>query len=183
MKKVSWFTTLIIVLGLTNLNAQETKFGIKGGLNFAQITGANSLKSDRKTDFNVGVMAEIPISEKFSFQPELLYSKQGSSVNLDYLNIPLLGKYYLTEGLSIQAGPQIGFLLSANTNGVNVKRSFKTFDFGVDVGLGYQFKNGLSLGARYNYGLSNISTGAANQYASTKIKNEVFQVSIGYFLF
>ncbi|CAM1373076.1 porin family protein [Tenacibaculum xiamenense] len=183
MKKKLSFTILIIVLGFTGLNAQESKFGIKGGLNFAQITGANSLKSDRKTDFNLGIMAEIPIVEKFFFQPELLYSRQGSSVNLDYLNIPLLGKYYLTEGLNIQAGPQIGFLLSADTNGVNVKSNFKTLDFGVDFGLGYQFKNGLNLGAKYNYGLSNLSTGVANEYAGTKIKNEVFQLSIGYFLF
>lgn len=181
MKKV--LLVALLVLGLTNLNAQETKFGIKGGINFAQITGANSLNTERITDFNIGVMAEIPISEKFSFQPELLYSKQGSSVNFDYLNIPLLVKYYVIEGLSITAGPQVGYLLSANTSGVNVKSSFKTIDFGVSVGLSYQFKNGLSLGARYNRGLSNISTGVATQYASTKIKNEVFLLSIGYFLF
>lgn len=181
MKKV--LLSALLVLGLTNLNAQETKFGIKGGLNFAQIRGANSLNNDRITDFNVGVMAEIPISEKFSFQPELLYSKQGSSVNLDYLNLPLLGKYYLLEGLSIEAGPQVGYLLSANANDVNVKSSFKTIDFGVNFGLGYKFKNGLSLGARYNRGLSNISNGVATEFSSTKIKNEVFQISIGYFLF
>ena len=62
-------------------------------------------------------MAEIPIANRFSFQPELLYSGQGSSVNLNYLNIPLMAKYNLTKEFSLEAGPQIGFLLSANTSG------------------------------------------------------------------
>ncbi len=74
----------------------------------------------------LGVVAEIMVSDMFAVQPELIYSSQGSdyeesdegfdfsgTVKLDYLNIPVMAKYYVAEGFSVEAGPQVGFLLSA----------------------------------------------------------------------
>ena len=176
---------VLTVLGFTNVNAQEIKFGAKGGLNFASISGDNTKGIDVVTSFNFGVLSEIPISEKFSFQPELMYSGQGYSFNdntiaLSYLNIPLMGKYYLTKGLSIEAGPQIGFLLAAKNEKIDVKDSFNTFDFGVNFGLGYKLDNGLNFGARYNLGLTDINN---LDNSSSKDKNGVFQLSVGYFFF
>lgn len=176
---------VLTVLGFLNVNAQEIKFGAKGGLNFANISGDNTKGIDVVTSFNVGVVSEIPISEKFSFQPEIMYSGQGYSfddntVALSYLNIPLMGKYYLTKGLSLEAGPQIGFLLAAKNEKTNVKDSFNTFDFGVNFGLGYKLDNGLNFGARYNLGLTDINN---VEGSSNKNKNSVFQLSVGYFFF
>lgn len=184
MKKVL-LVIVIVVLGLSNINAQEIKFGAKGGLNFASISGDNAGDIELVTAFNFGVLAEIPITEKFSFQPELLYSGQGYSfdddtVALNYLNVPLMGKYYLTKGLSLEAGPQIGFLLSAKNDKADVKDSFNAIDFGVNFGLGYKFNNGLNFGARYNLGLSDINN---IDGPSDKNKNGVFQLSVGYFFF
>lgn len=174
---------VITVFGLVSAEAQGIKFGVKGGLNFATISGDNTDGSDLVTGLHFGVLAEIPISEKFSFQPELMYSGQGTSFNdyatdLSYLNIPLMGKYYLTKGLSLEAGPQLGFLLSAKTDDSDVKDLFKTVDFGVNFGLGYKLENGLNFGARYNLGLSNIN--AIDNYSN---KNGVMQLSVGYFFF
>ena len=184
MKKVL-LVIVVTVLGLGKTNAQEVQFGVKGGLNFASINGDNSGKFDHVTSFNFGVMAEIPISTKFSFQPELLYSRQGFSVGknvneLNYLNIPLMGKYYLTEGLSLEAGPQIGFLLSAKNKSIDVKDSFNKLDFGINLGIGYKLDNGLSFNARYNQGLSNVNDVSG---LTDKNRNGVFQVSVGYFFF
>ena len=176
---------VVTVLGFASVNAQEIKFGAKGGLNFATVTGDNTKGIDVVTSFNFGVVSEIPVSEKFSFQPELMYSGQGYSFNdntieLSYLNIPLMGKYYLTKGLSVEAGPQVGFLLAAKNEKTNVKDSFNTFDFGVNFGLGYKLDNGLNFGVRYNLGLTDINN---VDNASAKNKNSVFQVSVGYFFF
>ena len=184
MKKIL-LLAVVTVLGFTNVNAQEIKFGAKGGLNFASISGDNTKGIDAVTSFNFGVLSEIPISDKFSFQPELMYSGQGYSFNdntiaLSYLNIPLMGKYYLTKGLSIEAGPQIGFLLSAKNEKTDVKDSFNTFDFGVNFGLGYKLDNGLNFGVRYNLGLTDINN---LDNSSSKNKNGVFQISVGYFFF
>lgn len=176
---------VITVLGFVNGNAQDIKFGAKGGLNFANISGDNSSELGTVTAFHFGVLGEIPVSEKFSFQPELLFSGQGFSIGkdvvaLNYLNVPLIGKYYVTKGLSLEAGPQIGFLLSAKNEGTDAKNSFKSVDYGVNVGLGYKLKSGLNFGARYNLGLSNINN---INGVSDKNRNGVIQVSVGYLFF
>ena len=187
MKKIL-LLAVVTVLGFTNVTAQKIKFGAKGGLNFANVYGDNSSKSETVTAFNFGLMSEIPISQKFSFQPEIMFSGQGYSfeggdgnlVALNYLNVPLMGKYYVVKGLSLEAGPQLGFLLSAKNESTNVKDSFKSFDFGVNFGLGYKLNNGLNFGARYNLGLTNIND---SEITSDKYRNGVIQVSIGYFFF
>ena len=95
--------------------------GIKGGLNVSNFMGDIDDQSIR-TSIHLGLVSEIVVSDKFSLQPELLYSGQGSSDGgvqgfsrnkLSYLTLPIMGKFAVTEGLSFQAGPQIGFLLSA----------------------------------------------------------------------
>ena len=184
MKKIL-VLAVFTVLGFANVNAQEIKFGVKGGLNFSTVSGKNTEKIDYVTSYNIGVVSEIPLSEKFSFQPEVMYSRQGYSlgdniVALNYLNIPLMGKYYVTKGFSLEAGPQAGFLLSAKNEKTNVKDSFNTFDFGVNFGLGYKLENGLNFGVRYNLGLTDINN---VDNSSFKNKNRAFQVSVGYFFF
>ncbi|WP_299256371.1 porin family protein [uncultured Aquimarina sp.] len=187
MKKVV-LITIITVLGLLNMNAQDFNLGVKGGLNFATLTGENNSEIGWTTDFNLGVMAEVKISDKFSFQPELMYSGQGYGSDFDsegitalnYLNVPLMLKYYMTKGLSLEAGPQIGFLLSTKGGTNTNKDLFKTTDFGVNFGLGYKLDNGLYFSARYNLGLTDINN---IDGISDKNKNGVFQLSIGYFIF
>ncbi|WP_111706244.1 porin family protein [Lutibacter citreus] len=189
MKKVL-LIAVITILGLTNVNAQDINFGIKGGLNFASISGDNTENIDPVTAFNLGIMSEIQISNKFSFQPELMFSGVGYSIEddtvaLNYLNIPLMAKYYLTKGFSVEAGPQIGYLLSAKNESVDIKDSFNSVDFGLNVGIGYKLDNGLNFGARYNFGLSDINKSDVeniNGFTGNN-KNSALQISIGYFFF
>ena len=184
MKKILTIVAFAF-FGAATVQAQEVNFGLKGGLNFADLVGDNSSANSQLTAFHVGAMAEIPLTEKFSFQPEVLFSGQGTSINdnileMRYLNVPLIGKYYLTKGFSLEAGPQVGFLLSAKNEGLNVKQNFKNVDFGLNVGLGYKLENGLNFGARYNFGLSDINDVKG---VSNKTRSSVLQASVGYFFF
>ena len=187
MKKIL-VLAVVTVLGFTNVTAQKIKFGAKGGINIANIKGDNTSSLDPVAAFNLGLMAEIPISQKFSFQPEVMFSGQGYSfegsdgniVALNYLNVPLMAKYYVLKGLSLEAGPQIGYLLSAKNEGTNVKDGFKKVDFAANLGVGCKLKNGINFGARYNFGLSNINDASGD---SNKFRNSVFQLSVGYFFF
>ena len=191
MKKLLLFVS-IAVFGFWNINAQDVKFGAKAGVNFANISGDETGGLDSRTAFHVGVVAEIGISEKFSFQPELMYSQQGFKMSvfgidatgeLDYLNLPLMAKYYVADGFSLEAGPQVGFLMSAKAKAEgeseDLKDVTKGIDFGLDFGLGYKMDNGLNFGARYNLGLSNINDGEGSD--EFKNQNAVIQLSIGYF--
>lgn len=138
--------------------------------------------SKSKAGFHVGALAEIFINEKFSVQPEILYSSQGvkgkgsdsSKNNLDYINVPIMAKYYVIDGLSLQAGPQIGFNVKAKSAGEDIKDLINTVDFGLNFGAGYEIAMGIFVDARYNLGLSKV----AKEIKSSK--NGVFQLSVGY---
>lgn len=208
MKKIVLSVAAIMAFGFAS--AQEVKFGVKGGANFSTLTGdIENVKSI--VGFQVGGFAEIKISEKFAIQPELLYSAQGTQsdesdedgsferkLSLGYLNIPVMAKFYVAEKFSLEAGPQIGFLLSAKEKAegsiggenisveADVKDGHKSIDFGVNFGAGYDFTENLSVGIRYNLGLSNIyetgdDSGEEIEIESdAKVKNSVFSLSVGY---
>lgn len=186
MKKI--ILTAVAVCAFSFANAQETKFGAKVALNVATLTGdvenASSL-----IGFQIGGFAEFKISDKFAIQPELLFSTQGATVesegtevdfNLSYLNIPIMAKYYASPKFSIELGPQIGFLTSAKGKAmgvsVDVEEFFKSTDFGLNFGAGYDFTNKFSAGVRYNLGLSNI----ADDSGGDSVQNSVFSISLGY---
>ena len=188
MKKL-FLVTVIAVLGLSNVNAQDIKFGAKAGLNFAFITGDNAKDLDPTTNFHFGVMSEIKLSDKFSLQPELIYSGQGADTNiasegiigLNYLNLPLIGKYFVTERLSLEAGPQIGLAISHKEEFDSGFDLFDTsgefdpqsFDWGVNFGGGFKTNTGITLGIRYHLGLGDI-------YDEGSPKNRVWNFSIGF---
>lgn len=204
MKKVI-LCGAIALFGFLSANAQEVKFGVKAGVNLATI-GGDVEDADGRTSFHVGGVAEIMISDKFSVQPELLYSAQGlqseysetimgselkfeEKLKLDYINLPIMAKFYVAEGLSIEAGPQVGFLISAESEVEasyqgesenetdDVKDAFKSIDFAAGIGLGYKLDSGLNFSARYTLGLANIAEDAGDD---SSIQNNVLQVSLGY---
>ena len=189
MKKIT--LSIIAVLAFGFANAQGVKFGVKGGISLTNLTGDDIEDNSSKVGFLVGGFAEIKLTEKFAIQPELLFATQGTKFeadgddlkyNLNYLNVPVMAKFYVADKFSLEAGPQIGFLLSAKAKAgdedEDVKDFFKSVDFGVNFGAGYDFTENLSAGVRYNLGLANIlDTEEGND---TKIKNSVFSLAVGY---
>lgn len=191
MKRILLLTGILIWI---NLNAQSSKreegitFGIKGGLNVSDFLG--DIKNNTfRTSVHLGVFSEIMISDNFSLQPELLYSGQGYSGRVlpgfsrskyDYINFPVLAKIYIAKKISIEAGPQIGFLVSAKEKTSDDKITIpnqKTVDFGLNLGLAYDLKNGVFFQTRYNLGLSNINSGSTEN--SIEYNNSVIQLSVG----
>ena len=185
MKKLILFAALAIFV-IANSNAQDINFGAKAGVNFASITGDDTDGFASRTSIHAGLVVEIVISETFSFQPEVLYSGQGATedsgdgeLNLDYINVPLMAKFYVAEGFSLEAGPQVGFLMSAEVDGEDIKDYVKGIDFGVNFGIGYKMEGGLNFGARYNLGLSNGNDDP--EFPDDSLKNSVIQAYVGFF--
>lgn len=188
MKKANLIIILSLAAASTVFAQAQFSVGLKGGLNFAKFDASDfggSLKN--KTGFHGGAFALIKLT-KIGIQPELIFSQQGSKVtfngadlesNFDYFNIPIIIKLYTVAGINIQAGPQFGFLSKAEIDGDNVKDSFKNSDTSLALGLGWDLPFGLTVDARYNLGLSDIEDGAA----ADAVKNQVFQLSVGYKLF
>lgn len=166
MKKIILAAMAVMVFGFAN--AQKTRFGVKGGLNISTVVGGDVDDTKALVGFHVGGFAEIHVVQRFFIQPELLFSAQGTKVDLplgndldiklNYLNIPVLAKYYIVDKkFSVEAGPQLGILLSAKADGENVKDNLRSADLGFNLGAGYNFTDNLSVGLRYTIGLSPLS--------------------------
>ena len=230
MKKIILAAFSLFVFGAAHA---QLKFGVKAGVNFASISNSYSglgsdFNEDYKTSvgFNAGGFVEIKLSDKFALQPEVLFSMEGakltsssndgvgfsssssSKIHLDYINVPVMLKFYPIHKLFVEAGPQVGFLVSAKSkdkssdtetdfDGVvtttstsqttDVKGFYKSIDFGVNVGVGYEFTDMIYANLRYNIGLSDISKNGnvdgvdLGIYGDVfKTKNNVLSLSVGF---
>ena len=187
MKKLL-FAAAIAVFGFSTVNAQDLSFGAKVGANFASVGGDDSDDLDGKTAFHVGAVINIGISEKFAIQPELVYSTQGYTASfdgvdvtgkLDYINLPILVDYTIISGLSIQAGPQIGFnikdeMVADDVDDVSLDLDAESIDIAGALGAQFKMGSGLFFQARYTFGFSEI-------VEDVDIKNNVFSLGVGYF--
>jgi len=176
MMKKLMILLLMIVFSVQTFS-QGLDFGIKAGMNFANITDATGLTN--KTGFVVGVFAGVKLNDKLGVQGDLLYSQQGAEfdageIDLNYVIIPIVIKYYITESLNLQAGPQFGFVVDDNikevVNGISEAESF---DLSAVIGAGFEFPFGIRVSGRYNIGLTDIMKLGDG-------KNAVATVAVGY---
>lgn len=189
MKK-NLITICVILIATFSANAQIFKLGIKSGINYANQTGTDitvnstNYKTEAISNFHIGLLAEVKLGERFSLQPEVLYSTQGAKYDaigvvndftndIGYLSIPVMAKINLNNTFSLEFGPQASFLMSKkNEVSINSIKNQKDIDFGAGAGLGIRVTKSLFLQGRYVVGLSEISPEA-------KVKNSVVQISGG----
>jgi len=190
MKKI--ILSAIAIMAFAFTNAQSTRFGIKGGLNLSTVVGGDVENTKSIVGFHVGGLAEIHVVEKFYIQPEVLFSAQGTKaddlgsdidIKLNYLNIPVIAKYYIVDKkFNVEAGPQLGILLSAKAEDFDIKDDTKSVDFGFNVGAGYSFTDNLSIGLRYTIGLSPLWDDDidSSEELYNSAKNSNLQLSLAY---
>lgn len=220
MKTNNLFLAAVVALAsFSTTIAQETDFGIKAGVNYSTLSGNEGGETNYLLGFHAGLVAEIMINPIFAVQPELLYSMEGAEssfsleeedmsfsgeqkIKLGYIQFPVMLKYFATDAFSLQAGPQVGYLVSAkneykfsssfaddldlNESGTeDIREEVKKVAFGVNFGLGYEIDDSLFLQARYHLGLADIDSTQEDPNEEfdidfPKIKNSGFQLSVGY---
>ncbi len=128
MKKLA----LVILAGISFASANaQFQFGAKAGANFSTITGSDAADNSTLVNFNAGIFLRLPLVDRLSIQPELVYSVQGAkasgsseSNHLNYFNIPILLKYAAGAGFAVETGPQLGFLLGAHDKLITQSENF-----------------------------------------------------------
>ncbi len=183
---------LFLSLGSSAALTQDMRFGAKAGISLFNTTtsfsgGGFSVEatSDRRLGFAAGAYAIIPINDRFSFQPELMFVQKGGKMTDDdfffedddffedeggtselifnYLDIPLLVRFDIPVEASaapyLTAGPVLGILLSGrekfNGESTSIADELKSLNFGLSLGAGLAF-NQFHVDLRYEIGLSNI---------------------------
>jgi hypothetical protein len=117
---------------------------------------------------------------------DILGANAKAILQSQYVDVPVLLKGNF-GGFQIFAGPQISYLAQSNLKttagvlGINllnkdidVTSQFNRWDVGLTGGIGYQFSNGLSLSASYDYGLSKIDV-----HQNVNAFNRAIKVGIG----
>lgn len=201
MKK--FFTVLFILLLFSSFTFSQMQFGVKAGLNIANIGGSDADKLvgrslDSKTGFTGGVFFNYQFNNLFAIQPEAYYSMKGATyseggakltISLDYIEIPVLLKLLIpVQGSNIKpsifAGPAIGFNTThkykVEFNGQTQEEDIqntKSTDFSLAFGGGIGFmigKNELAFDVRYILGLTTIDDSSD----SYDLKNNVINFNL-----
>jgi len=178
--RITNFMKKLIVLAAALLlcaHAQAQTFGVKGGVNFANLTGNDADSFDGMTSYHVGALMEFYILDRISLQPELLYSAQGAKIDgeeykLNYVTLPVVAEFDIDGSLSIHAGPQFSLLASDSSD--RLAEEAKNYDFGIAAGLEYEITGGLFLQGRYVWGQRQI-------FDNADVKNSVIQLSLGLY--
>lgn len=146
------FFSAFLLAGTYFVNAQETSFGVRAGVDFATVkyefanpmTGATTTVSGSETGFFAGAFVEIGISETFAVQPEVLYVAISDS---NMINVPILGKYSFGK-FSVMAGPSLNYLMDAEED---------NFKLNIDLGASYDITENFDVMARYSIGMGDVS--------------------------
>ncbi|MDQ3192806.1 MAG: PorT family protein [Bacteroidota bacterium] len=212
--KVLFLLSLILVFPIV-IKAQllpedrNYKIGIKGGLNFSNLTVHNVDNENTRVGFNLGLSFKYKMIEHFSVQPELIYSSKGSEltfnrnnffgiarINLNYLDLPILLVYNPTPSFNVHLGPYIGFLAYTKVKTINepspdepfydleneiTGRNFRSFDTGIVAGMGVEI--GIFTGGlRYNFGTTEIGQSTivfGRPYGFSGARNRLAQIYVG----
>ena len=172
------------VLLTTTTFGQGIDLGIKAGATFANLTGATDAST--KTGFVGGAFLTIKFSDKIAIQGDLLYSQQGAKlelddINLNYINFPIVFKYYIIKRINIQAGPQFGTVVNDNLGEVFGPNDIISFDITGVVGIGIDLPLNLRITGRYGFGLSEINfIEFEGDSKETNSKNSVFSLTAGF---
>jgi hypothetical protein len=195
---------IIIVLTLLPVSLWA-QIGLKGGINFANITKVSSINNSTNTGFAFGLFLAPKPRGLFGFRSEIDFSRQGynfdsntntGNVNLDYILLPQLTTINITRFVQIQLGAQMAFLINAKATQSNTGLGsydkllsyYNRFDYGLAGGLEIHPFKGLLVGGRYNLSLGNMyknlqtsSPGTVPSFIpSVNVKNNVFNLYLGW---
>ena len=183
---------LAMIILTPSVSQGQTRFGIRGGLNAANISFDNLPNRGERYGFHLGIFTEVPLVTDFmSIQPELSYSVKGTNykpasvnqkLNMNYVDL-LLPVAFKLSSIDVQVGPFASYLISTPDytyykDNTIVVDAFKKFDAGLTAGLSYNFSR-MIIGLRYNQGFMDVTKDKARVLLGSG-KNAVGQVSLGY---
>lgn len=214
------FFFIISILMINTLHAQVT-YGIRSGVNYATWKGDDIqiiedlvdktdgyVETRGRTGMNIGGYVNIPISNIFSFEPGLAYSKKGYSLKGDfqipvlkylgvnaraqvqshYIDIPLVMRANVYKGLNIYAGPQVSYLVRSTLNAKLGVLGITLFNRGVGITSRFNKADmGLTGGIGYQFG-NGLNVQAGYDYGLSRLDkndnysayNRVVKVSVGF---
>jgi hypothetical protein len=176
MKKMMMIAAMMIAaVTVKAQQAGETFLKPMVGATLATVTNNGN---DMKFGLVAGAELGHMISDQFGLSVGALYTQQGGKNSgvkstLEYINVPVLANLYVAQGFALKAGVQLGILLKAKTEDVDVKDICKSTAFAIPVGISYEFSN-VVLDFRYNIGATKVNKEGDAQ------RGDLLQLTVGY---
>lgn len=174
--------------------------GPKAGVISSTVIGDYGVQTSRndfhKISFTAGVFGGYDIIKWLGVGLEVNYSRQGSLAKtayeghniefrelLQYINVPVVARFYPFENLAFYTGVQFGFLVGANDyltyddQSVDYDNRSSCFDteVAIPIGVSYTFLGKIHLDVRYTIGLTDVYKPHESQ-----ARNSVFALTLGY---
>ncbi|WP_257667119.1 porin family protein [Parapedobacter tibetensis] len=188
----------IVLFTAVQLHAQrKVSPGIRAGVNVATLSNINA---DFKTDFYVGGILSLNLAQKYTLQPELIYTRQGANnvrfedengagrdenVTIQYLSLGVINKFYFIDGFHALAGPSIDMKIGKNFPRIDFDDDdYGGVDLGISLGLGYTLPIGLTFEGRFKTGMldafnNDYFLGIFDDPDRISL-NRVFQIGLSY---
>ena len=204
MKKITIALMCMLLTAGAAMAQKQFTFGPKIGVDYTHFWGKNAYHGGQ-LNYQAGLFMEYRFTSRFSIAPEVVFAAQGGKYevkdyndgdgyfdakfteNVNYINIPVMFKYYVTPALSIDLGPQLGinvyskYTVESKDKNLNINETLdqkddtKTIDVGVGLGLTYNITNDVFVQGRYTLGLTDVFDKSWDTG-----KNGNAQIAIGY---
>jgi hypothetical protein len=180
---------IVLILG-DKVATEQFHLSIDAGLNLSNFNGLDQEKTGGGVNFGLGT--HIKLGEKWHLKPEFKpLSRKGprevasittvpgditvssNKFKLNYIDVPVLLQYNITEKFFVSAGPQVSFLTKAfqissgtvpngeeTTIKITTKSSFNSVNFSVPVEAGVS----VNLGSKKSTSKMNVNFFARYEY-------------------
>ena len=188
-------------------HAVEVVAGMKIGFTRSNMVGNDLADPEGMNNLTLGGILGWEINDWFAVQLQPMWTQKGAelknysvgdlptTLNLDYLEFPVLAKFKRSIGEDRRGGvfgvvgPALAVKLRANVvvagAETNVSDNIHEADWGVAFGGGYDIASGpgvTTIDVRYVMGLGDVfNDDAPNPEATDGLKNGSLQITIGWF--
>ncbi len=200
---------LVLIFG-DKVASEKFHLSLDAGFTVSDLPDLNQGSSG--VGFYFGLGTYIKLNDQWSLAPEFkplspvkindlsnIFSgidlqNQSTSIELNYIDVPILVQYAISNRFSFAAGPQISFLSSAKQVSVgklstgenievkeNLKKTMNGYNFQIPLQLSYSLSKmrngkGLDIKVRYNIGFQDIFS--KNDYYSSK--TSIWQIFVSF---
>ena len=161
MKKTMIALVCMLMATGTAMAQKNFTFGPKVGVDYTHQWGKN-INDESALSYQAGVFMEYRMNNRFAIAPEVVFAAHNrpkmewqdwwmneypardviTTYHTNYINIPVMFKYYATSSLSIDLGPQFGFKVydkytdKWEEDGKKMKATHNMYHRNFDFGLG-----------------------------------------------
>ena len=189
---------VLIAAAIVSMSAMaQVQFGAKVGVDATNFWGSD-VEHGMKPSYQAGLVMEYKFNPHFAIAPEVVFASQGGkykaiemnlfgldvskevTFNTNYINVPVMLKYYMSPAFSVDFGPQVGFNVYSKVSvedgdkAYDLKDSTKAVDFGLGLGGTYNLTENAFVQARYTLGMTKVFDGDLS-----KEKNGNIQLAFG----